>query len=159
MKVSITNPKDSYKPGDVFEGEITLRNTDKDRKGNPKKAKMKFVEITFAERIPLQENALGTWQVFLDGSRDSFKGKVLGKSHQLPEWKNLEFKDSEPVSKPFSITIPGGWHSNLGGQQPNKDWFINVTIREKTGLMGTPRYSRIMPVENSDRIATILDEL
>jgi hypothetical protein len=158
MKVEITNPKAEYKPGDTMEGIISLTNPDKDRKGIPKPAKMKFVQINFAEHMYVSDNEFGKWSVFLDSNHESFEGKMVGKEIELAEWKNVEFKDNNPISKPFSIKVPGGWHSNLGQKNPgNNDWFVIMTIREKTGLIGTPKFNRIIPVANSDRTADFMN--
>ncbi len=157
MQVTIKNPKPVYNPGDLLEGEITIRNADKDKKGNTKPAKMKFVQVSFAEHIFIPENTLGTFNVFLDGTRDDFRGKQLGKEIELPEWKGVEFTNDQPITKPFAVKVLGGWHNNLGGQMPSKDWYVIVCIREKTGLIGTPKFTRILPVQNSDRGSTLLN--
>src|SRR5271157_1362911 len=157
MSVSIRNPKNVYKPGDLLEGEITIWNPDRDRKGNPKPAKLKFVQMTFAEHARVAENQQGLFTVYLEGTREMFKGKMLGKEIDLPEWKGEEFKDNTPITKPFSVKVPGGWHNNLGGQLPSKDWYVICCIREKTGMIGEPKFTRIFPVLNSDRASTLFD--
>lgn len=157
MQVQITNPKPVYNPGDMMEGIITLINQDKDRKGIPKPSKMKYVKVSFAEHVRLGENEFGAWHVFLDSNRENFDGKMVGKEMELDQWKNVEFKDNTPISKPFAVKVPGGWRSNLGQKNPSNDWFVIMTIQEKTGLIGTPKFNRIIPVANSDRTADFMN--
>ncbi|MHA1149058.1 MAG: hypothetical protein ACTSR8_12540 [Promethearchaeota archaeon] len=156
LKVKIKNPKDIYNSGDKIEGVITIRNK-QEKKGKPKKGRIKWVEVSFAEHIPVREDDPGRWGVNLDGSNEPFEGRLLGKPKKLSEWDKVDLPDNNPVKKPFSVKIPGGWRSNRGGQNPTLDWFVIMTIRLNTKLMGIPKFVRILPVPKSDRTTTLFD--
>ena len=83
MQVEITNPKDEYKSGDALEGTITLVNTEKDKKGAPKPTKVKEVSVSFAERVSVSEDDMGAWNVFLDGTHDTSRGRSSGRTMEL----------------------------------------------------------------------------
>ncbi|MHA1150271.1 MAG: hypothetical protein ACTSR8_18750 [Promethearchaeota archaeon] len=154
LELKIKNPQPVYNPGDLLEGEITVINRGK-KKGVPRPGKIKWIGISFAEHVPIEEGDSNQWNVSL--KEETFNGKLLGKEIKLPGFKNIELSDATPYTQPFSIRIPGGWHSNRGGQNPSKDWYVVMVIRLNTKMIGIPKYVRIFPVPNSDRSADWLD--
>ena len=160
MTVAIRNPKEIYRPNDVFEGEITLVNNERDKQGNVKPANVKSVQIQFFEHVAVASNELGTYTVFLDESHEEVKGKQVGRSLDINTWKDVEL-GAEPVTLPFSVQVPGGYHSNLGRQPApyNKDWFVGVSILQKTGMIPIPNFVRIFPVDGSDRTSNLLNSV
>jgi len=153
LKIEFTDPKDTYNSGDIIEGNITITNK-QEKKGKPKPGKVKWVGIAFAENIPVKDDEPGKWTI--NYNNFSFNGKLVGKETKLSEWDSTTFSDNDPVTKPFKIKIPGGWKQNRGGQTPNLDWYVIMSVRLNSKLMGTPKFLGIVPVPNSDRSSTLV---
>ncbi|NMC07143.1 MAG: hypothetical protein GYA24_18145, partial [Candidatus Lokiarchaeota archaeon] len=102
MAVAIRGPKDMYRPGDVFEGEITLVNNDRDKDGKIKPVKVKSVQVVFFEHVPVASNEIGKVTYFLDESHEEVSGKIIGKPIEGDAWTGRELHDV-PVRLPFSV--------------------------------------------------------
>ncbi|NMC06213.1 MAG: hypothetical protein GYA24_13440, partial [Candidatus Lokiarchaeota archaeon] len=162
MDVAIKDPKPLYRPGDVLAGELTLLNKQREKDGDVKPTKVKSVEVCFWEHVPLDEHDIApfTFCSDYDNVANGYKGKIVGRSISIDAWKGVEL-GAEPVTLPFSVQVPGGFHSNLGRQPVpyNKDWFVGIIIFQKTGLVPKPGFARIVPVEGSDRESDLFNDL
>jgi hypothetical protein len=149
FSVHIQDPKDNLKSGDKIEGVLKLENTHK-----KKTQKVKSLHFLFWERVPLPEDDFdhATWTG--DNMGDDLEGRDVGSSKKKIKEK---LKSGEKTEIPFSIKIPGGLHTNRGGKDPSKDWFVGLSIGVKSKLIPSYQYNRIIPIENSDRSADWLD--
>lgn len=148
FNVGIKDPKDLLKPGDIIEGILYLQNVHE-----KKDLTIKQLDFLFFEHVYIPKDEQGTNFAYIDSIGKIGARTIKHEKTQIGE----KLKSGETKEIPFSVKVPGGFHSNLGGQNPSKDWFVGFAIATKSKLFPSYQYNRIIPIQNSDRAANWLD--
>lgn len=148
FNVGIKDPKDLLKPGDIIEGILYLQNTH-----DKKDLAIKQLYFDFFEHVYVPKDDPESDSGYIDSIGSMDARNIKHEKTKISE----KLKPGETKELPFSVKIPGGFHSNLGGKNPSKDWFVGFSIGVKSKLFPSYQYNRIIPVQNSDRAANWLD--